>query len=295
MRLGALAIIAALLLGGCSAATPDAGNHRITVVTTTDAYGSIARAIGGTLVNVTSLVAGRDVNPHLFVPDAVVASEVAAADIVIVNGNGYDDWIDPMLSAADSRALTVLNVAEMSGKPHGPAVNDHLWYDFPTMQILVAKLVSALAAKDPAHASDFEGHANNFITGLSGLMSRTARLHQLYAGREVIATETAPYYVLKAAGLVNVASTVFTSAIEAGREVTPAVLNGVITPLLQKDVTVVLYNSQVAGPQAAAVLEAARSVNARVVMVGESVPAGETYLTWMGSMLHSLERAFRKH
>lgn len=288
-----IAILAAsaLLLTGCSAATPT--HHRVSIVASTDVYGSIAHAIGGSLVDVTSIIDDPAQDPHSYEANARVQLELSKADIVIENGAGYDDFVDTMLDGVDNKTAKLLNVATISAKPIGADFNEHLWYDFPTMERLVIELVSALSAASPADASKFEVNAENFVEHLDGLEAQETKLSASYSGTHVATTEPVPGYLLEAVGLKNVTPPAFSEAIEEGRDVAPAELRDTLALFTDKKVALLAYNEQTTGPQTAAVLSAAYDNDIPVFAVTETLPAGSDYLRWMSANLAALDRALR--
>jgi len=290
-----IAIVAAsvLLLAGCSAATPAPTDQRIQIVASTDVYGSIAQAIGGSLVTVTSIISDPAQDPHSFEANARVQLELSRADIVIENGAGYDDFVDTMLHGLDNHDVTLLNVTTLSGKPMTADFNEHLWYDFPTIERLVIQLVKTLAAASPAGTNTFQTNAQNFAVRLAGLESRTASLHQRFDGTPVAITEPVSGYLLAAAGLKVVSPRAFSAAIEEGTDVAPGVLNDTIALFTQRKVDLLVYNAQTTGSQTQLVLQAAHKNKIPVIAVTETLPPGMDYLRWMGANLSAVERALR--
>jgi zinc/manganese transport system substrate-binding protein len=116
--LGGLAV-AALALTGC-AATPaaDESDGTLSVVASTNVYGSIAESIGGDLVSVTSIITSAAQDPHSFEASAQDQLALSKADLVIENGGGYDPFIDTLLSAGSNDA-PVVNASEASGLLEG--------------------------------------------------------------------------------------------------------------------------------------------------------------------------------
>ena len=106
--------ISALALAGCSTSTPAAESTGISVVASTNVYGSIAESIGGDLVTVTSLITSAAQDPHSFEASAQDQLAISKADLVVENGGGYDPFIDTLLMASSSDA-PVVNASEASG------------------------------------------------------------------------------------------------------------------------------------------------------------------------------------
>ena len=76
-----------------------------TVVASTDVWGSVARAVTGGHVAVTSILTGAQTDPHSYQATPSDAAAIADAALVVYNGGGYDPWVDQVLSRASVRRL----------------------------------------------------------------------------------------------------------------------------------------------------------------------------------------------
>ncbi len=290
MKLIAIPVAAVLLLAGCAAPAPD--NGRLSVVASTNVYGSIATAIGGKLVDVTSIISDPSQDPHSFEGSARVQLALSKANIVIENGGGYDDFVNTMLSSASNPAAAVLNASDISGLDEHPGTgrfNEHVWYDFDAMGKLVDKLESTLAGLDPSSAAVFAANAATFHAGLDALSTNVATLKQRVAGAGALVTEPVPLYLLSAAGFVNVTPPAFSQAVEAGTDVAPDVLAQTLKTIADGSATILVYNEQTSGPQTEVVLKAAKAAPIAVVGVTETLPDGQKdYLGWMQSVIDAI-------
>lgn len=289
MKALALVVMAGLLLAGCSTTTPDDG--RVRVVASTNVYGGIAEAVGGNLVDVTSIIDDPSQDPHSYEGTARVQLALSRADVVIENGGGYDDFVDTLLAGTGNSTVTVMNVAQISGKDTTGDFNEHLWYDFRTMSKLVAQLVPTLAAASPGNASVFENNAQVFIERLASLEGHASGIYSRYAGTKVIVTEPVPGYLLAACGLKVVTPPALSRAIEAGTDVPPAALQDTVALLEDYTARVLVYNEQTTGPQTEQVMSAALAMDAQIVGVTETMPTGTDYISWMNRNLNSLDSA----
>ncbi len=270
-----------------SAATP------IAVVASTNVYGSIASAIGGDAITITSIIDDPDRDPHEYEADAQNQLALSKAQVVIENGGGYDDFVDTMLQAASAKA-TVINVADLSGYDQKPAqgeFNEHMWYDFPTVAKLADRLAADFTTANPASAATFRANATTFTTKLTALETAEAAIKKTHTGAGVAITEPVPVYLLDAAGLTNKTPAEFSKAIEDGTDVPPAVLKETVGLFDAKEVKLLAYNSQTSGPQTDSVLAAARRNAIPIVPVTETLPAGKDYLTWMQDNVAGVSQA----
>lgn len=295
MRVKNLAVIAAaaLLLSGCSASPGTTDDGLVHVVASTNVYGDLAKTIGGTRVKVVSIIDDPAQDPHSYEGSARVQLALSQADVVIENGGGYDDFVGKLLASAGGDGVTVLNAAKISGYATSGEFNEHLWYDFPTMQKVVTSITAAFSKEDPAHETVFTANAATLLMGLTSLENDEAAIKAASGGAGVAITEPVPLYLLQACGLVNRTPAAFSKAIEDGTDVSPVVLKDTIALFTSHGVRLLAYNEQTTGPQTEQVLAAAKTAGVAVVPVTETMPAGRDYLSWMTANLAAVKAALQ--
>ena len=316
----ALAAASALVLSGC-ATTPGgtdaaASDDWISVVASTDVYAQIAEEIGGEFVDVTAIVSSAGQDPHSFEPSARDQLTIQRADLIVENGGGYDAFVDALIDASGSTAPVVTAVefshewpenaghdaeaadeseaAEGHGDhahEHVEGFNEHVWYDPNTMEHVAEQIAQQLGELLPARAETFETNATVFADGIAGLESALAGIETSDAGAEVFATEPVPLYLVAAAGLVNVTPEAFTEAVEEGQDVSPSTLLDSLKLLRSGEVRAVLANTQTGGAETAEVITEAESLEIPTVEFSETLPDGQTYLSWMQANIEALAGA----
>jgi zinc/manganese transport system substrate-binding protein len=292
-----VAALALMLISGCgSSSSGDPGSSPsagLSVVASTNVYGDIVKRIAGDKATVTSIISDPEADPHSYEANTQNQLALSKADIVIENGGGYDDFIDTMLASANNPDAKVLNVVDISGKiaAAGEELNEHVWYDFPTVERLTDQLVNALSAADAANATTFSANAATFKQKLQQLEATEASIRTAHAGAGVAITEPVPLYLLEACGLENRTPDEFSVAIEEGTDVPAAVLQKTLDLFTGKEVKLLAYNEQTAGPESQKVLDAAKANGIGVVPVTETLPDGKDYLTWMGDNLSAVKSA----
>jgi zinc/manganese transport system substrate-binding protein len=301
LSITALAAATALALSGCASASTDAGatsepsnESGVRIVASTNVYGDIAEQIGGDRVSVTSIIDSPDKDPHEYEADARTQLALSKAQLVIENGGGYDDFVDTMLSAADNKIAPVLNASDISGYEQEPAegeFNEHMWYDFPTVQKLSEELVGQLSAIDPEGAETYEKNAEEFEGQLAALEQQEQDIKASFDTAGAAITEPVPLYMLEAAGLVNKTPDAFSEAIEEGTDVPADVLKQTTDLFSSGEVKVLVYNEQTVGAQTELVLTAAEDAGVPVVPVTETLPEGADYISWMTTNLNALQGA----
>jgi zinc/manganese transport system substrate-binding protein len=298
-RLVALTAAATLALAACSTAATDdtarptgSADQRLAVVASTNVYGDIAQQVGGDLVDVTSIIEDPSADPHSYEASTQTQLALSRADLVIENGGGYDDFVDTMLGSLDDQPVLV-NVVDLSGRTatDGGELNEHVWYDFPTVSALAEKIAAELGALDTAHAAQFETNAAAFTAEVTGLQNEVADLATTVTGEGVAITEPVPGYLLDAAGLVDKTPVGFSKAVEEGTDVPPADLRATLDLFSTHAVSVLVYNEQTTGAETERVLQAAKDAGVPVVPVTETLPAGQDYVSWMTANVDALRAA----
>ena len=73
----------------------------------TNVWGDIAHQISGDLATVDALIYDQNQDPHSFEASARDQLLIENADIVIMNGGGYDDFVEKLVAADDSPAVLI--------------------------------------------------------------------------------------------------------------------------------------------------------------------------------------------
>ncbi len=280
-----LHLFAAIAL--CGLAAPALADP-VKVVAAENFYGDMARQIGGANVAVTSILSNPDDDPHLFEASPSTAKALSDARVVIVNGVGYDPWMEKLLSAHNAPGRKEIVVGKLVG--HKPGDNPHLWYDPAYMKAAGKALVADLAAVDPAHKADYEQGYAKFVDALKPLDDKIAMMRKSYAGQPVTASEPVFGYQAKLIGL-NVHNEKYALAIMNNAEPTPSEVAAFENDLKRKKVKAMLYNAQASEPAVAKLVQMAKDNDIPVVGVSETEPANSSYQEWMMGQLNALDKA----
>lgn len=315
---GAALAASALVLAGCAgpSATPPEDDSVLRIVASTNVYGDIAATIGGDAVIVTSIIDSAAADPHSYEASARDQLAISEADLIIVNGGGYDPFMETLIDASGTSAVVVTAVEvaglvegddhaeddhadddahaeddDHAGHDHIEGVNEHVWYSLHAMGELAHELAHELGELAPESAADFEAHAEEFEAGIAQLEAQADELSAAHEGDGVAMTEPVPAYLLEAAGFVNLTPEAFTEAIEEGADVPPVALQETLELIGSGRVVLLAYNSQTASPETERVREAADADAIPVVDFTETLPEGQTYLSWMTANLDAIAAA----
>ena len=307
IRVAGILTAAALALSACSANTGDEsgageGGDTIRIVASTNVYGNILESVGGEFVSVESIINRPSQDPHSYEATARDKLAVSEAAVVVLNGGGYDSFMETLVQEESVASENVLNAVEISGledeghegedheseeagddhagHSHG-AFNEHVWYDPEAMGLLAEAAAQRLAELDPENEQAFRDNAASFASGIQDLEDRLAGLRTAAEGRDVAMTEPVPAYLLEDAGLHNVTPDDFTEAVEEGQDVPPAVLKEMNDLVASGDIAFLAYNEQTSTSQTEAVRGTAENAGVPVVDFSETLPEGEDFLAWM--------------
>src|SRR5207244_3809495 len=128
-------------------------------------------------------------DPHDYEPTAADARTIAGAQIVIVNGIGYDPWAGKLLAANPVHGRIVLTVGDLVGiKPGG---NPHRWYSPSDVQKVIGEIVRDYTKLDRKDTGYFTRQKANFETrGLGRYKRLIATIRRKYQGVAVGASES---------------------------------------------------------------------------------------------------------
>jgi len=292
-RLSPLALL--VIVGtSCSApSNPHAGNH-LHVVAAESPWGSVAQAIGGDAVQVTSVLSDPGIDPHSYVPSAVVAGEVAEADVVIENGLGYDSFMDRLLGTGAAHGRISLTVASVLGVS-GSDANPHLWYWLQRVPKVAAAIATSFEHADPARTSKYQRNLAAFLVSMQPLLSTTASIAATSGGEEVAQTERVAGYLLEESGLHVVSPASFASAIEDGRD--PSAGDSATMDQLMRSsrVRALVVNTATESKVTSRLQTEAMRAGIGIVQMSELVtPVHATYVEWQSAQLAQLQSGLRQ-
>ena len=185
--------------GGASASEQSASapSGPIPVVAAENTWGSIAESIGGDEVKVTSIVDSSDTDMTSFAPTADQKAQIADAQIVIVDGAGYDTWA----SDQTTRDQTVINAASTVGATDGD--NPFLWMSSDTRRGVADAVADALMKAAPDSSDIFQKNLDEWKAAEDELDTKIDDLKSKHKDAHYLATAPAAYYLLAEAGMTD--------------------------------------------------------------------------------------------
>jgi zinc/manganese transport system substrate-binding protein len=254
-------------------------------------YADVISQIGGKYVQVQAIETDPNTDPHTFEASPKIAQEIAAAQLIVVNGVGYDDWADKIMSASHRPNRKVINVQQLLGLPDDTA-NPHLWFDPKTMPAVAKAVGDTLAELDPAQAAYFHANAEKFVASLEPWKTAIAAFKAKHDKTPVAVTEPVADYLLQAMGFNILTPFTLEKAIMDGNDPSPQDVTTQNGLLSGHKVKVFAYNQQVTDALTKSFLDASKRAGIPVVGVYETMPTpGYTYQSWMLAEVAALEKA----
>lgn len=172
-----LVLLLAVFLAASGAAAP--AEKKFNVVASFSVLGDMVKNVGGDRIEVTTLV-GPNGDTHVYEPTPAAAKAVAGADLVVVNGLGFEGWMDRLIQTSGYKGAVVVAskgveprkmTAEETTEPGAPRLvtDPHAWQDLHNGQLYVHNIAEGLAKLDPAGASVYEANAKAYAARLAEL------------------------------------------------------------------------------------------------------------------------------
>jgi zinc/manganese transport system substrate-binding protein len=290
-------LTAAVLLTGCNGAAHQYATalpRRLQVVAAENFWGSIASELGGSKVQVSSVIVNPSTDPHSYEPTAADAIAFARSQVAIVNGLGYDTWASKLIDANPSERRTVLDVGALLGLQQGD--NPHQWYSPSSVQRVIGQTVADYKRLDPGDATYFEQRRDAFETqGLAQYSRLIGQIRARYGGVAVGYSESIFQPLGEALDLRLLTPYSFAKAISEGTDVSAADKQAVDAQVQQRRIKVWVYNSQNVTPDVERVNELARSAHVAIATVTETLsPASASFERWQVAQLRVLARALQR-
>jgi zinc/manganese transport system substrate-binding protein len=280
---------------GASAAGSKGDNHAtFDVVAAENFWGSIAAQLAGDRATVQSIIVNPDTDPHSYEPTAQDARTIAGAELAIVNGIGYDNWMTQDLGASPSSGRVVLDVGDLLGLKEGD--NAHQWYSPTSVYRVIGQIVADYAKLDPADSAYFAARKRAFETqGLARYNQLRQEIRAKYSGVAVGYSESIFQPLGEDLGLKLLTPYSFAEAIAEGTDVTAQDKQTVDRQAQNREIKVWVYNSQNVTPDVQRITSIVKAQQIPVATVTETLsPASDSFQQWQVAELEGLAAALHQ-
>ena len=162
----------------------------------------ITRALAPAGAEVSSLV-GPDADAHVFEPTPSAARRVAQADLVVINGLGFEGWIERLIKISGFQGPLVVASQGITPRRAGRGIDPHAWQDLGLTRRYVATLSAALSRRWPAAQGELAQRQQEYLQRISALEAQVRQqLGQIpRAQRRVVSSHDAFGYFADAYGV----------------------------------------------------------------------------------------------
>lgn len=233
MKLNIRGVLVALMMPMLALAAPLTARASQTqaplkVVATFSILADMVKQVGGEEVSVVSLV-GPNADAHVFDPSPADAKRLAQADVVVVNGLGFEGWIDRLIKSSGFKGQLVvaskgIKPLELPAEPHRDHATEkqaakgkhahghhhdhesqdpHAWQDLRNGMIYAKNIQQALVKARPQSQAVIDARAKAYIDQMSELDRQAkSKLRQIPPDdRRIISSHDAFEYFARAYGV----------------------------------------------------------------------------------------------
>jgi zinc/manganese transport system substrate-binding protein len=219
-RRGLLAAAALALLAPRARAQTEAPPH-LPVVASFSILGDFVAEVGGHRIALTTIV-GPNGDAHVYQPSPKDGRRLAGARLVVVNGLGFEGWIDRLIAASKTKAKIVTASRGVTPRKDAEGLDPHAWQNVADAKIYVANIRDALIEADPDAADVFHANAEHYLEVLGALDAeiKAAIVAIPQSRRRIVSTHDAFGYFAARYGVEFIAPTgVSTEAEPSARDI----------------------------------------------------------------------------
>lgn len=261
-------------------------NGTIEVVASVNQWGTVAKTLGGGNVNVTSIINSTNVDAHDYEPTTSDIAKLQKAQVIIVNGAGYDAWA---VKAAQSANATIVNAAAVGGVNDGE--NPHVWFSADVRKAVAQAITEAYEQVDAAKKSDFDKLHDQWKSEENNVESKIAEVKQKSDGLAYAATESVASYLAEDMGLTDATPSGYVRATANESEPTPTDIRQFADALKSGEIKLLIVNTQEESELTGKITNAAKSANVPMVELTEQMPEQYDSLTaWMESLVDAFSQ-----
>lgn len=284
--LASVGMLASVAACGSSQSTSEK-NGTIEVVASVNQWGTVAKTLGGDNVNVTSIINSTNVDAHDYEPTTSDIAKLQKAQVIIVNGAGYDAWA---VKATQTANATIVNAAEVGGVNDGE--NPHVWFSADVRKAVAQAITKAYEQADAAKKNDFDKMNDQWTAEENNVESKITEVKQKTDGLAYAATESVASYLAEDMGLTDATPSGYARATANESEPTPTDIKQFTDALKAGEIKLLVVNTQEESELTGKITDAAKSVEVPMVELTEQMPEQYDSLTaWMEGLVDAFSQA----
>jgi zinc transport system substrate-binding protein len=293
-----------------SSEIPTTDNSKLQVVTSANFLYEFSQNIGKEMIDVTLLVPmGAD--PHDWEPTIRDTERLQEANMIIVNGIGYEHWLNslevtdiPGILVDTSNGISILDSAKYDEEKHDDhtkedghddedkhdehnhgALDPHIWLNPVFAQLQVKNIANALSNSDPTNKNYYQSNAAIYNQELN-LLDTKIRTELSGCKTDFITFHDAFSYFSEEYGLTQ--HTII-SSIDSHGEVTPKTLENIISLARELNIKIIFAEESTSTKTSQVIAD---EIGGKVLVLSPlEIVSDETYVEKMTQNLQSLKDA----
>ena len=265
------------------------GGGTIEVVASINQWGSVAKDLGGSHVDVTNIMTKTNVEAHDYEPTSQDVAKFGTAKVAVVNGADYDPWAS---KAASATKATLVTAAETAGIKEGD--NPHVWFSAKVRSNTADAITAAYQKADPSHKDDYAKLNKEWHAKEDQLESKIKETSAKTEGLPYAATESVAWYLADDLKMTDATPKGYAQASANESEPTPADIKDFQDTLKVGFIKMFVFNSQEANSTIDQITGAAKDANVPIVELAEQMPKQYTnLLDWMSALVDQFAAAVK--
>lgn len=224
-------------------------------------------------MKVTSILSSTTVDAHDFEPTAQDVKALHNADVVLVNGAGYDTWASKNMASS----TTCISVSDIVGAMDGD--NPHLWFSRDARFAIASELADTFSRLRPGEKKTFSKNLKAWQTCEDTLERHIHEFSKAHPDTTYAATEDVAYYLMSDMGFEDRTPQGYTQAMMNDAEPTAADMRDFKALLADDGVDLFINGAQTATELTDGLVKDARNAKIPVQTVTEQMPSNYKTLT----------------
>ena len=162
-------LLISLTFTACSAAQKHAstGPDLPSIIAVEPFLADIAQQVAGDRFSVETLIPGG-VDPHSFEMTPRDAARLEEADVLIINGGGLEEWLEPVLQSLPKKQIMIVASEGLTSRPvdindpHAETGDPHYWLNPINVVQYAANIRDGFIRFDPAGADVYASNADAY-------------------------------------------------------------------------------------------------------------------------------------
>lgn len=176
------ATVISCISGACVA------EDRLKIVASFSILGDMVQQVVGEHADVTTIV-GPDADAHVYQPSVADARAVADADVIFVNGLGFETWSETLIAESGTDASVHVATQGVKIVKVDSETDPHAWNSLSNGVVYVNNIAAVISNKIPEKADIIETNRATYANTLMALDASTkTKLSQLPAERRTVVT-----------------------------------------------------------------------------------------------------------